>query len=607
MSTESDAESRRTAAYRFALAFFDQLAHSGVRHVCISPGSRSTPLSLSAAAVARARDNFDVSVHIDERSAGFFALGMAKALGVPVALVCTSGTAAANYLPAVVEANHAGVPLLVLSADRPPELRDRGAGQTIDQVEIYGTNVRWFHELAVPEAGGPTPALARSIAARCVSEAGARPRGPVHLNWPLREPLDPAEVPLEIPNGHPVEIQRAVPESASADLVETLEALVRARPKGIIACGPGDDADPAFCEAVAAFSEVSGWPLLAEPTSGLRGEGATALSAGAAVIAHSELFLRDAVFARSHTPDVVVRIGRSPTSKAQRLWLEASPPPEFLLVDPDRCWNDAGTLATRWTSCEPASLCSAVVERLRALPPENRGSSPWLADFLEADRAAQRSIESVVTKSDRLLSAEVVRELAAGMAADADAWLYVSNSMAVRDVDSFWPVESSPRRVLSSRGASGIDGVTSSALGAAVASGRRVCLLTGDLAFLHDVGGLLAARSLPLRATILVVNDDGGGIFSYLPVAAHGEAVEFERLFRTPTGVDLSHAAALVGARWFRVDPAEGAPALRSALRESFACDGLSIVEVPVDRDANVAQHRAIDEALRAELEADRS
>lgn len=607
MNAAVDPNARREAVYNFALAFFEQLAHSGVRHVCISPGSRSTPLSISAAAIARAREGFDVSVHIDERSAGFYALGMAKAFGAPVGLVCTSGTAAANYLPAVVEANHAGVPLLVLTADRPPELRDRGAGQTIDQAGLYGSNVRWFHELAVLDVGAPAPRVARSLAARAVVEAFGRPRGPVHLNWPLREPLDPvaAGLPLQVSarSAEAVEVDFASGESLGDEVVVSLESLVRAHPRGIIACGPSDETTPTLAKAVAGLSAASGWPVLAEPTSGLRGD----LQPTASVIAHSDLFLRDASFAQAHRPDVVLRIGRSPTSKSQRLWLEAAPPQELILVDPDRCWNDAGALATRWTSCEAVDLCTALIERLGAAPIVGREASDWKNDFLEADRVAGHAIQSVVDKSEALLSPAIVRELAAAMASEPEAWLYVSNSMAVRDVDAFWPIEADARRVLSSRGASGIDGVNSSALGAAAASGRRVCLLTGDVAFLHDVGGLLAAKALPLRATILVVNDDGGGIFSYLPVAAHGDAVEFERLFRTSTGAELEHAARLADALWLSVGPTEGSGALRSVLREAFATGGLSIVEVRVDRDANVAQHRAIEAAVKNELAKSRS
>jgi 2-succinyl-5-enolpyruvyl-6-hydroxy-3-cyclohexene-1-carboxylate synthase len=597
MASNALSDERRRSAYATTLAFFDALASAGVRHVCISPGSRSTPLAVSAALLEE-RGRLRTWVHLDERSAGFFGLGMAKMLREPVALVCTSGTAAANYLPAIVEARYAGVPLVVLTADRPPELRDRGAGQTIEQAGLYGANVRWFHELAVPDPGGPLPRHARSLAARAAAEARGRPRGAVHLNWPLREPLDP-----------PAEIEDLVERACAApgvgvalrpaarapddESVEWLATLARERERGLIACGPHDE-DDELAGAVRELARLAGWPLLAEPTSGARcGEGP--------VFGRSDLFLRDERFAAAHRPEVVVRIGRSPTSKAQRLWLEAAPPDELVLVDPDRAWNDAGALASRWLEADPLQLCRAACDRLSGSSPR-RGA--WLERFEAAERAVDEAIAELLDGDKRLLAPRAVRELAAGL--PDDAWLYVSNSMAVRDIDAFWPVERAEltRRVLSSRGASGIDGVTSSALGAAAASGRHGVLLTGDVAFLHDVGGLLAARRYELPITIVVLDDDGGGIFSYLPIAAHGDAAHFEALFRTPHGVDLATAAGLGSAHFARLDAADGVDAFRSALAESFHRGGLSVLAVTLDAEANLAQHRAIEAAVAQRLAA---
>jgi 2-succinyl-5-enolpyruvyl-6-hydroxy-3-cyclohexene-1-carboxylate synthase len=592
------ADAQRRANYAHAVAFFDAFCAAGVRHVCCSPGSRSTPLTLSAAAAVRECGG-RCFVHHDERSAGFFALGMAKALREPVALVCTSGTAAANYLPAVVEAFHAGVPLVVITADRPPELRDRGAGQTIDQQRLFGSHARWFYELAVPSPDGPSPRIARGVAARAVAEAWGRPGGPVHLNWPLREPLDPPASPIEVgarlaelgAEARPVPaIARRDPAPAPGE-VEALVALVRRVERGVVACGPNDERE-GLAGAVAELARAAGWPLLAEPTSGLR---CGPHVAGGAVLGASDLFLRDARFAGGHRPEAVLRIGRAPTSKAQRLWLEAAPPEALWLVDPDQAWHDESALATRWIVADAQQLCRGAAEALRGMPPR---AGDWLRDFEAVEAAATRAAAKQVDDDGRLLQPRAVRELAAAL--PPDAWLYVSNSMPVRDVDAFWPVSRAPLRVLSSRGASGIDGVTSAALGAAAVTDARLCLLTGDLAFLHDVGGLLAARRHSLRATLVVLDDDGGGIFSFLPIAAHGEGVDFEALFRTPHGVDLAHAAALAGARYHRVG---SWPEYRDALAAGFSHDGLSIVHVPVDRDANVAQHRAVDAAVARELE----
>lgn len=598
MPDRSDVEAGRWATWETALAFFDALSACGLRHVCISPGSRSTPLSVSASLLARESiaagpARLRTWVHLDERSAAFFALGMARALREPVALVCTSGTAAANYLPAIVEARYAGVPLVVLTADRPPELRDRGAGQTIEQAGLYGRNVRWFHEVAVPGVSGPGALYARTLAARAVAESMGRPRGAVHLNWPLREPLDPpAELDALVAQvrgeagaraGIAQSRARAMP---SPDAVDVVADRILSHERGVIACGPNDE-ETGLGEAVARLAELSGWPVLAEPTSGTRG-------GSGPVLARSELMLRDPRFASVHRPEVVVRIGRSPTSKSQRLWLETGLPGELLLVDPDRAWNDPSGLATHWLEAEPAALCQAVCERL-GRPPRRKGG--WLRDFVAADAAASAAIRDVIEGDDALLAPGLVSELAGLL--PPDAWLYVSNSMAVRDVDAFWPVESQPRRILSNRGASGIDGITSSALGAAAVSPGPLVLLTGDLAFLHDLSGLLAANHHAIAATVVVLDDDGGGIFSHLPIAAHGEAVDFDALFRTPQGVDLGAVSRSFGAHYARV---EDAHSFRSAFSESVGRPGLSVVAVAIDAAANLEQHRAIDRAVAVRL-----
>ena len=684
-----EARAHAGATYAFTVAFFDQLARSGVRHVLASPGSRSTPLVLAADAIARqparaaADGALEVRMHLDERAAGFFALGMAKALGAPVALVCTSGTAAANYLPAVVEAFHAGVALLVLTADRPPELRDRGAGQTIDQHGLYTSAVRWFHELPVPGSAGPPPRHARAVAARALAEALGPPAGPVHLDWPLREPLAPADAPIDAAGVLRAEAAaagreagrgprpaprppggRAPRRGADAHAVHSLARAIAQCERAVVLCGPdelggsgqpddahvpggvgppgppdplderhlpgdrdgadafgasgdrgqgpgphepgqagasgggggrGDPRGDTAAAAVARLAHVAGWPLLAEPGSGLRSD---AFAKVAPVVAHADLLLRSERFARAQRPDFVLRIGRAPTSRAQRLWLEAHPPADYVLVDPDRAWHDPGALATERFEVDPAWLCDATLQALGPVRDAPRAGR-WLEGWLEADAAADAAIRHGCAASGALCAARGLRELAALL--PDDAWLYVSNSMAVRDMDAFWPRTGAARRVLSSRGASGIDGVTSAALGAAAASGRRVVLWTGDLALLHDMGGLLAARHERLCATLVVVDDAGGGIFSTLPVARHGEAVAFERWFRTPQGLDLAALAPLGGAHFARADSWKS---FRRALAGSFARDGVSLVVLPVDADANHAARRTLEQAVVHAVEA---
>jgi 2-succinyl-5-enolpyruvyl-6-hydroxy-3-cyclohexene-1-carboxylate synthase len=596
----SGGDSTARASFEFAERFFAALANSGVRHVCVSPGSRSTPLAVSAARCEALRS----WVHVDERSGAFFALGLAKASREPVALVCTSGTAVANFLPAVVEAHYAGVPLIVLSADRPAELRDWGAGQTIDQRGIFGSHVRWFAELPAPDdAGGEWLRYAGVLASRCVAEASGAAPGPVHLNWPLREPLDPAWE-LEqgaAEDGSPGKAsqQRCAPsftrtgyalaQPRDAQVSELIE-LARATSRGFIACGPMD-ADSELCAAVASLARAAGWPVLADPCSQLR---AGPHTEAAPILATGDLILRDAAFAAAHAPDLVLRIGGSPVSKAYRLWLEAQPPEHLILVDPAGRWNDPSHLATQHLAVDPTLLCRRVTEAL-----DESRESGWLADFEAAERCATEALDGGMRGESALFEPRAARELCARL--PEDALLYVSNSMPVRDLDAFMPLAARGPRILSNRGASGIDGMVSSALGAAAADVGRVVLLTGDLALLHDLGGLLAARRHGLRATIVVLNNDGGGIFSFLPIARHGDSVHFEELFATPHGLDLRPAAELAGAAYTRADSWEDYAA---ALEKSCSHDGLSLIEVPVDRDANVVHFRALVAAVSEALAA---
>jgi len=591
-------------AHAFTAAFFEELARAGVRNVCLCPGSRSTPLAVATAQQPALR----CWTHIDERSAAFFALGLAKASREAVALVCTSGTAAANFLPAVVEAHYAGVPLLLLTADRPPELRDRGAGQTIDQLHLYGRHVRWFAEVALPSADGETLRYARALASRAVGIAKRRPAGPVHLNLPFRKPLEPRPTPGDVapdlrildplaavgrgeePFTDVIEALAVAPPAAVAGVAE----LVRAHPRGVIACGP-IDADPALAAAVSGLASRSGWPVLAEPTAQLRRGPHTE---HAAIVATSDLFLRDESFAADHAPDVVLRIGATPTSAVQRRWIERHTPPHLLLIDPEHAWNDPSQLASRVLAVDPTRFCLDVSAELDRSPVAAR--SPWLAAFVDADRRASAAIETLLADDESLFEPRAVREIAAAL--PDDALLYVSNSMQVRDLDAFLPVSSRPLRVLCNRGANGIDGMISSALGAAAANCGHVVLLTGDLAFAHDLGGLLAARRHELRATIVVLNNDGGGIFSYLPIADYADEVDFEANFRTPLGIDFEPAAATFGVRFTRVASWEH---FRAALKENADAAETCVIEVPIDRDRSVSHHRAIESAVGAAIAGD--
>ena len=586
-------------AHATAGALFQELARSGLEHVVICPGSRSTPLVVAATRQPGLR----CWSQIDERSAGFFALGLAKASRAPVAVVCTSGTAAANLHPAVIESHYARVPLLVLTADRPAELREWGAGQTIDQVRLYGRAVRWFAEAPLPEASDPLLRHTRALACRAVAEARGRPPGPVHLNFPFREPLEPVEIPGDVPPdlgslaaaGRPAgpyfEVASGPLPPTAAD-VDALAALIESAPRGAIACGPLDAA-PDLCASIGELARAAGWPVLAEPTSQLRCGHHTD---GAPMLASYDLLLRDDDFAARQRPDAVLRLGATPTSKSFRLWLERHRPPELVLVDPDESWNDPSHLVSRVLRADPLPLCAALVQRLAARGHAAR-SGAWLAAFLDAESRAQVAIDRELAEDEALLEARAVRELAEAL--PSGALLYVSNSMPVRDLDAFLPVSTRPLRVLCNRGANGIDGMVSSALGASAAQTEPVVLLTGDLAFLHDLGGLVAAKRHGLDATIVVLDNDGGGIFSFLPIADHGDAVAFEEHFVTPHGLDVGAIATSLGASTARVTSWEH---FRSALKDTFARRGLSVISVPIDREQNVAQQRRIQRAVSAAI-----
>ncbi len=581
-------------AHLFAAALVDQLARAGVREVCICPGSRSTALAIAAAEHASLR----CWSQIDERSAAFFALGAAKATRAPAALICTSGTAAANFYPAVIEAYHAHVPLIVLTADRPPELRDWGAGQTIDQIRLYGTHVRWFAEVAVPDGDSRMLRYAREVGCRAVAEAWGSPAGPVHLNLPFRDPLAPtptAAQPKTSTTNREEETYTRVCRSDQTPRAEDVERLVEIAnscERGVIACGPMDAA-PELCAAIADLASVLGWPILADPTSQLR---SGAHRQGAPVLGNSDLFLRDERVARAFAPEVVFRFGGTPVSKSQRLWLEGHVPEHLILIDPDAGWSDPSHLASQLLQVDPLALCNGLIQRVSRPKTE----SAWLQRALHAERCTAGVVENLVSEEEELFEPRAIRELAEAL--PDGAIVYVSNSMPVRDLDAFLPVSDRPLRVLANRGANGIDGMISSALGAAASQPQPVVLLTGDLALLHDVGALQAARRHSLNLSIVVFDNDGGGIFSYLPVADRVKPEIFETHFRTPHGSDLGGIVAGFGAEFARVSSWEH---FRAAFKSALATPGVSVVEIPVDRDRSVAHHRELDRRVSEALACD--
>jgi 2-succinyl-5-enolpyruvyl-6-hydroxy-3-cyclohexene-1-carboxylate synthase len=561
-------------SYLLLRALCDELGRCGMRDACTSPGSRSTPIVLSFVREPQIR----CWSHIDERCAGFFALGAARAGGRPVAVTCTSGTAAANLAPAVIEAHQARVPLIVLTADRPPELRDVGAGQTIDQIKLYGDAVKWFVELGTHEATPDSLRWIRTLACRAYWTAVEGRPGPVHLNVPLREPLV-LEEPLP-----PDESGRGdgAPwvEIDTPDLALTGIDIVRTpAPTTVIVAGRHEISRHEATE-LAGYAARLNLPLLADPLSRAR--------TGKAAIAHYDVLLRDESFTVAHRPEFVLRVGDLPTSKPLRAWLAELDAPQAAF-DPEMTWQDPDSVVARRIPLPVDLAIGQFGDPGLRDPP-----SGWLDSWRAADAAVAGAIAE--TLGDELSEPLVAAKL--GEWLPREATLFVASSMPVRDVEEFFPARDDPPRVLSNRGANGIDGTVSAAFGTAAVAGGPVVLLIGDVALAHDIGGLLASRRLGLALTIVLLNNDGGGIFHFLPVA--GERDAFEEHVATPHGLDFAHAAALYGCGYER--PGSAAE-LHAAVQAGLAGQETTIIEVRTDRSENLALHRRVAQAARAALE----
>ncbi|WP_144901101.1 2-succinyl-5-enolpyruvyl-6-hydroxy-3-cyclohexene-1-carboxylic-acid synthase [Halobellus captivus] len=560
----------------WARAFVDELVAAGVDAVCISPGSRSTPLTVAFAG----HDDVHVFSHLDERSSAYFALGRARRTGEVTPLVCTSGTAAANYHPAVIEASRSRVPLLLLTADRPPEIRDSGANQTIDQEKLYGDAVRWYRDVAEPEATSRKLRSLRTTAARAVANAAGTPAGPVHLNFPFRKPLEPTPVEDDVPADLPplatdgrdggerpfVETTGGVPELGDDALRKLAEAL--SEPRGLLVVGPTDapGVDP---ESVAAFAHASGFPVLADPLSGVRYGG---LVRTTPVIGGYDSYLGDRVREAWPDPDVVVRVGASPTSKPLRKYLAAVDARQYV-VDPAAGWREAEFTATDLVVADPSRSLGRL-SRLLAAP----GKQSWRERWTEADTVHRAAFEESEDFCEGRILADVV-----DLAPDPST-LFVSNSMSVRDLDRFGAPTTASITALGNRGASGIDGIASTALGAGSATTDDLTLVTGDLAYYHDMNGLLALGRCDVEATIVLINNDGGGIFGMLPIEAYDPP--FTAQFVTPHGLDFAPTGDLYDLSFARV-AGEDRAGFRDAYAEATASEGSHVIEVRTDADAS--------------------
>ncbi|WP_432352549.1 2-succinyl-5-enolpyruvyl-6-hydroxy-3-cyclohexene-1-carboxylic-acid synthase [Sporosarcina sp. A2] len=553
----------------------ESLVRMGVEHAVISPGSRSTPLAYALAST----EQVDVHLHVDERSAGFFALGIAKATQLPVILLCTSGTAASNYHPAVTEAYYARVPLIVITADRPHELRDVGAPQAIRQMGMFGEHVKYDVDLPIPEDSTAVDDYLERQIARSVGMALTEPKGPVHLNAPFREPL---LIDFEQPVPSITFMERIAGHmSMSADQEGQLSNLVGSATRGVLIMGewiPGFDKSKVW-----AFAERMNWPVLCDPLSNLRTE--VPESCKHLCIDTYDALLKNKGFAAEAGPDTVIQIGPQPVSKPLTLFLKNVRPQTFVVVDEAPIFRDPLGIATHHVQVNPMEVLS--------MDFESRQESSFTKKWTAANDLASTLTESF--RSEGIQEGDYIRTFLASLPEGSD--LISGSSMPIRDLDTYFRKTERDIALFSNRGANGIDGVVSTALGIQIARRRPAWLLIGDLSFMHDVNGLLISRMETMDLTIMVSNNDGGGIFSYLPQASVQN--HFEQLFGTPTGLSFAPIADMYGIQYELVSSIEQ---LETQLTKEKTAP-LRIIEMISEREQNVQAHRELWRYIGEELE----
>ncbi|WP_338449202.1 2-succinyl-5-enolpyruvyl-6-hydroxy-3-cyclohexene-1-carboxylic-acid synthase [Niallia oryzisoli] len=558
----------------YIASFVAELVQSGVTDVVVSPGSRSTPIAM----VMAEHPGLKLHIHVDERSAAFFALGIAKAAKRPTVLLCTSGTAAANYYPAIVEANISRVPLVVLTADRPHELRDVGAPQAIDQIHLYGKHVKWFVEMAPPESTKEMIRYARMVCARAVAAATQAPSGPVHLNFPLREPLipnlddDQLFRQKERVNGY-VKIQQPT-VSLRKDEFDSYAERIRTTKRGIIVCGQMEE--NGFAEAVTAFAEKYQFPILADPLSQLR----SGVHNGKTIIDTYDGFLRNDLAKEALKPDLIIRFGSMPVSKALTIFMKENYEVQQLVIDGGIGWRDPALVSTEMVYCQETLFCKEMTMRMEAMP-----ESDYFEKWKNVNSFTKNLIDTI-DKAEELNEGKLFHQLAELL--PEEAAIFVGNSMPIRDLDSFYHLNEKSMKVFANRGANGIDGTVSTALGVGTIH-QPLYLILGDLTFFHDLNGLVAAKLQNVNITILLINNNGGGIFSFLPQASHPK--HFELLFGTPLDLDFSKAVEMYGGQFTSISNWDQ---FSETLLQDRNKEGLRVIEIVTNRESNAAEHRKL-------------
>ncbi|MCG7335980.1 2-succinyl-5-enolpyruvyl-6-hydroxy-3-cyclohexene-1-carboxylic-acid synthase [Sporosarcina sp. ACRSM] len=552
------------------------LMQAGVKSVVISPGSRSTPLAYAFAST----DNLNVYMQIDERSAGYFALGLAKASREPVVLLCTSGTAASNYHPAITEAYYARIPLIVITADRPHELREVGAPQAIDQIRMYGQHVKYSIDFPLAERNPDIDDFLDRHINRALSVAMTAPWGPVHLNVPFREPLL-------------IDFDRRVPGSTFSERIageamldtpaaRQVTALLGEAERGMLIVGdwPHDMDKKAFWD----FADALQWPVLCDPLSNLRSE--VPENVQALCIDHYDAILKSEVFKENAVPTTVLRFGAQPVAKPLSLFLKKAKPAVVIAVDESPEFRDSLGIVTHHIQASPTSLFQLVVNQSRTAYTERWVRANELASEVTASYEGGPGDEGIIAKL-------LFEHLPDGVD------LISGSSMPIRDVDTFFRKTGKDITHFANRGTNGIDGVVSTALGIQAARKRPAWLLIGDLSFLHDVNGLIATRFHETDLTIIIVNNDGGGIFSYLPQSTVPE--HFEELFGTPTGLTFEHIAAMYDAQYAAITTSEAFQAELAKPKNK----PIRMIEVFTNRQMNVKAHRELWQQITERLDGD--
>lgn len=557
---------------RYIANFIDELSNQGVHDIVISPGSRSTPLAMLAVENESIRD----WVLVDERSASYFALGLAKKTNRPVALICTSGTAAANYYPAVIEAYHGRVPLLVLTADRPHELRDVGAPQAMNQLNLYGDFVKRFYEMSLPEASDSMLHYVRNRAQRAVFYTKTGNPGPVQLNFPIREPLTPD---LKLPDLFGKSDMRQQQFVAGKQVLaqEEIDAFIReleSKQQPIIVCGP--QTDKHVSELLISLSEQLKIPIIADSLSQIR----STKQSLTYIIDSSDAILKSQAIRKNLVPDMIIRFGAMPISKSFLFYLKENDNVPHYVIEAGNDVREPTNQQAKYLMTDEALFIQSILERKVIINANN-----WTDKWTRFNELAREAL--IKENSEMLTEGNTIKVLINQLPPQSE--LFIANSMAIRDLDTYYQTNHKEIYIYGNRGVSGIDGVVSTALGIAATNTQPVTLVIGDLSFYHDLNGLLAAKHYVIDITIVLINNEGGGIFSFLPQAEEG--VHFEKLFGTSLGIDFSHSVFMYGGKYTLIKDQDH---LNNALRESYSTPGLKVIEVQTNRDENVKAHRKL-------------